>query len=76
MGQTHYYLHLKANNDTNGNPCRCYVVFSASGNFVETIDEGYSGDTVNKKWPEAIMLTTIDVSTKEYRSFLSMNRGD
>ena len=77
MSQAHYYLHLRANNDVNSNPRRCYVVFSASGNFVETIDEGYQGDYLLKqRYRELIQLTTVEVPAKEYRSFLSMNRGD
>lgn len=36
--------HVRANNDVNGNPRRCFVVRDLDGAHVETIDEGYYGE--------------------------------
>jgi hypothetical protein len=37
-------LHVRADNDVNGNPRRCFVVSTLDGLHVETLDEGYSGE--------------------------------
>lgn len=37
-------LHVCANNDVNGNPRRCFVIFDQMGRHVETLDEGYYGE--------------------------------
>lgn len=39
-------LHCRADNDVNGNPRRCFVVFDHMGRHVETLDEGYNGEGI------------------------------
>jgi hypothetical protein len=39
-------LHVRADNDRNGNPRRCFVVLTPAGRLVSVIDEGYGGESV------------------------------
>jgi len=36
-------VRVQAKNDANGNPRRGWIQFSASGDFIQFIDEGYLG---------------------------------
>lgn len=36
--------HLCADNDTNGNPRRCFIIVDHAGRLVEVLDEGYHGE--------------------------------
>lgn len=62
------FQRLRARNDINGNPRRCFVVMDGRGAILDVIDEGYGG------WPREcrglIELPEINVSAKEYASFL------
>ena len=37
------YQHLRCTNDTNGNPRRVFVAYSADGSIVRAYNEGYAG---------------------------------
>jgi hypothetical protein len=39
-----YAIHLRAPNDANGNPRRCFAIYAESGEYLGTVDEGYKGD--------------------------------
>ena len=68
------FQHLRAPQSTNGNPRRCFVVYSAKGIILSVIDEGYRGT------PEACKklarLPDIEVSPAVYRNFLSWSSED
>lgn len=62
------WQHLRADNDTNGNPRRCYVVYGGNGDILDVIDEGYEG---RPGWLRDVpQLASVDVSPTEYRQFL------
>jgi hypothetical protein len=70
-------LHLCADNDSNGNPRRCFVVLDKAGRHVETIDEGYAGDgALYTRWPmfhfRALgeFAGVDDVTPREYKRWL------
>lgn len=66
-----FTLHLDAGHDTNGNPRRCYVVFDDTGRIVETIDEGYQGNSlVKKRYPGSVNLGTIATTPAQRRELL------
>ncbi len=58
------YQYLKAPNDRNGNPRRCFVLMDAEGSIIKVIDEGYSG--IPKECVGLIQLPTYDISATEY----------
>jgi hypothetical protein len=75
--------YLRAHNDRNGNPRRCYVVTDLDGRHVETIDEGYSGNAaLYSRWPwfnsyacerlglRGAYVDSIDVGPSEYKRML------
>lgn len=63
------YIRLDAGNDTNGNPRRLFVVFSKAGTILETIDEGYNGNSeVRKKYPRHADGGTFATTPTEYRN--------
>jgi hypothetical protein len=68
--------HLKAPNDKNGNPQRCYVVYSTQGEFISTHNEGYKGKACIPEYirkyngNNAFDLPSINVTVKEYKSWL------
>jgi hypothetical protein len=66
------YLHLKATNDENGNPQRCFLVLDAEGDVLDVLDEGYSGDDVRRKYPEAKQGPAVRVSVSEYASWVEV----
>jgi hypothetical protein len=73
-------LHLRANNDVNGNPRRCFVVLDDRSRFVEAIDEGYEGmAALYSKYPQFgpggdCFAQAIDVGVGEYRRMLRRDR--
>lgn len=67
----HFYQHVKAPNDRNGNPQRCYVLFDGQGTIRGVFDEGYAGGPQhNGLWEGAIEIYSVEVSVKEYKSFI------
>lgn len=62
--------HLKAPNDSNGNPRRLWAVYgSYSGNLVELIEEGYAGrpDACNKRLnPDVVEVLEVNITVGEY----------
>lgn len=67
----HYVLHLAADNDRNGNPRRCFVIFDEEGRTIETIDEGYEGDRAwIKKYPGARPLGRFATTPAQRRELL------
>lgn len=68
--------HCKAPNDVNGNPRRLFMVSEVMENgsdLVAVLDEGYNGnDAFRKYYPEAVMLTSIEISAKEYKRLLKL----
>ena len=64
------YQHLRANNDVNGNPRRCFVIYDYDANIIDVIDEGYVG---RPKWVSALrQLATLDIGISEYKNLLKM----
>ena len=70
-------IHLNAGNDRNGNPRRVYVVLNENGAIVDTIDEGYSGDSgVRKlrvdgeKVKMDFVFNRFETTPKEYRELV------
>ena len=62
-------IHLRAPNDSNGNPRRLYLIIDPSNGLpIDCIDEGYLGNSAYKsKYPESVYSTQIDIPAKEYR---------
>lgn len=72
--------HLKAPNNTNGNPRRAFAVYSMeTGEILDVLDEGYLGRAAfTQKYPLYVELPPVDVSPKELKNFfvaLEINRG-
>ena len=67
-------LHLCAPNDGNGNPRRCYVLFT-DGRPTHAWDEGYAGShTVPLQWRAlANIAWRIDCTVKSYREFMKLS---
>lgn len=62
------YQHLRAPNDRNGNPKRCYLILAADGAIIDCLDEGYAGCP---RWVrDLVQLPTVNVSAGEYRAFM------
>jgi len=63
--------HLRATNDTNGNPRRVFAVYDMNtGDIIEVIEEGYQGSgAYSKKYPDHIMLPDVVVSPSEISAF-------
>jgi len=57
-----YIQHLRADNDSNGNPQRLYLVYRKDGTIKNVIDEGYSG----RPQIDAFELMMINITSKEY----------
>ena len=69
---TEIVFHLRATNDVNGNPRRCFLVLDLStGATLDCIDEGYSGRAAwQKRYPRAVEADSIEVTPREYRAKL------
>jgi hypothetical protein len=57
-------IHLKAKNDVNGNPRRCYVVCNPE--VIDVIDEEYRGVGALEKYPN-IPIIEFETTLKQYR---------
>lgn len=69
-------LHLRASNDTNGNPRRLFLILDNDGDAVDAVDEGYSGyGAIARNYPEIKIGATIEVTPAEYRSWLKTFDG-
>ena len=77
------YQHMKAPNDTNGNPRRLFMVYDGSTQFA--VDEGYKGKPKflnycrhGRNWgngDDFQELMPVDISPKEYRKILAEFAG-
>lgn len=65
-------LHLAADNDRNGNPRRCFVVFDRDANTIAAIDEGYEGThALTSCYPNARILPhRVPTTASYYREIL------
>jgi hypothetical protein len=64
-------VRLKAPNDPNGNPRRCWVVFDRLGNRIDCIDEGYVGMTAfTDKYPGGAEVLCVPVAYRAYKDAL------
>lgn len=71
------YINLAADNDTNGNPRRIFVIFDEDGEILDCIDEGYSGlAEVTKQYPNAKYAGRFETTPKEYRSLLKFKKKE
>ena len=63
-----FIVHLCAFNDENGNPRRCYVLYTAEGNVADVWDEGYGGVwSVPEPYRKfAHLAPKIDVTPRQY----------
>lgn len=70
-------IHMCAQNDKNGNPRRCYVIYNAhNGTIFDVYDEGYSGigavpDEIRAR---ALRLQPVQVTTAQYRIFMKFRK--
>lgn len=70
-----HVVHMRCQNDANGNPRRVYVVFASGQHWapgvlrrVAVFDEGYAGRHCMPTWARALPeLRSEDISLKEYR---------
>lgn len=63
------FQHIKAPNDSNGNPRRLYLVYSTeTGRLVSVYDEGYGGRPAALRG--VVELPPIEVSASEYKAWL------
>lgn len=74
-------IKLSTTNDTNGNPCRLWVVNELAvdgknqpySNRLAVIEEGYEGlKALRKHYPDAIVTEQLFVSPKEYKTYSKM----
>ena len=69
----YYVNYIRTTNDVNGNPRRAFVVYDVQGRHIETIDEGFRGTgELDEKYPNHVILMTVEVPVKEYKRFLKM----
>lgn len=73
---TKVFQHVKAPNDTNGNPRRCFVIYDLDSGrgITEVIDEGYSGRPIRLR--DMYELANVNVSAREYRSFIAIGKSN
>jgi hypothetical protein len=67
------YQRLKATNDRNGNPQRCYVFIFDNGTVSHVIDEEYAGKP--KACNGLVELPSIDVAVSVYKAFVRSFRA-
>ena len=67
------YQHLRASNDSNGNPRRLWIVYGRDGAPLRIEDEGYSGREAVRglNCPE---LPSAEITPKDYRAWLRLAR--
>ena len=68
-------IHLQAQNDTYGNPRRCYVLFNENGIVVDTWDEGYNGRNCLPEHLRNMAAPVIKVQAAEYNRYARMAQG-
>lgn len=61
---------LRAPNDSNGNPGRCWNLYDSDGRIADVIDEGYRGRPMVVKTLNLVELPPVVVSRGEYRDWL------
>ena len=66
-----FYQHLRAENDRNGNPGRCFALYASDGSIVAVLDEGYRGTP--KECLGLVQLPSVEISRGEYRDWLSLD---
>jgi hypothetical protein len=66
----HLAQHLCCTNDTNGNPRRIWVGYSASGQILDIRDEGYDSRPEYLRDGSAFELPAIAIPPAEYREWL------
>ncbi len=65
--------HIRAENDRNGNPRRCFVLYKIakdSATIAQVRNEGYSG--LPREWATYPRLADVAVAPAEYRAFLKL----
>lgn len=72
----YFTLQLAAPEDTNGNPRRVFVTYTADATqkFVAIYDEGYLGDSAitNPEHRAAFAGIRFNITVKEYKGFLKI----
>ena len=73
------YQHLRAPNDSNGNPRRLWAIYevasrSVTSRIVKVIDEGYGGrpDCVRK----LVELPSIDITLGDYKEWIRVAKSE
>jgi hypothetical protein len=72
--------HLKAHNDVNGNPRRCYIGRAEDGAVLAVVDEGYSGPNA-ALWVRAAYrdnyagIREYAATVREYQEALTLGRS-
>ena len=67
-----HYQHIRAPNDRNGNPKRCYVVYNLVGAPLAVFNEGYGG--LPDICRGLISLSIIDVYPGEYNAWIKLGK--
>lgn len=74
----HVTQHWRADNDSNGNPRRIYMVWDRDGRLIAALDEGYSGFpralSDKQRSGRLIDLGSVNIANSEYRSTLRWAR--
>lgn len=60
--------HLRAPNDTNGNPRRCFALYGDDGKLLDVVDEGYKGQPLHARG--LVQLPSVEISASEYREWI------
>lgn len=73
-----FYQHVKARNDINGNPRRCYVIYEVKrgerwGSIVDVVDEGYGG--LPRRLRSLAEIPSVRVDVVEYKELVTMEVG-
>ena len=63
-------IHLQAQNDTYGNPRRCFVLFDDKANVLGTWDEGYQGRNCLPEHLRNMAAPVIKVQAAEYNKYV------
>lgn len=66
-----FWQHVRATNDVNGNPRRCFVIFDGEdGSIVGVVDEGFEGLSCRKELEGLVELPGYCVSVTEYNNLI------
>jgi hypothetical protein len=66
------FQHLRAKNDPNGNPQRCYVLINEDGSIHDVINEGYKG--LPDRCRGLTELYNVEISRSAYHDFIRIGR--